>query len=180
MMFVAIRKLSWRRMRAFVRQLRGKLAREPLSPARVAAGWAIGMFVGCTIPFGCQLIVAVPVAMRTRTSAVGAATATFITNPFTIIFIYPAQIWAGCRLIGCPLAWSELAECARTLASVSIFTADGWRALGQVGWQMLGGFFAGGFLLALVCTPPTYFAVLRAVRAIRRRRAAHAASGEVA
>lgn len=175
----AIRKISWRRARAFFRRLRAKIAREPLSPARVAAGWAIGMFVGCTIPFGCQLVVAVPVALRTRTSSVGAATATFITNPFTIIFIYPAQIWVGCRLIGCPLGWAELSDCAAKLASVSLFASEGWSTLGQVGGQILGGFFVGGLLLAFICTPPTYFAVLHAVRAVRRRRAAHAA-GEAA
>ena len=61
---------------AFFRLIRRKMVRDPLPPEDVAAGWALGMFVGCSVPFGLQLIVSVPLAMMMRVSKVGATVET--------------------------------------------------------------------------------------------------------
>ncbi len=79
---------------ARMRRMKRKIVREKLSPEAIAGGWALGMFIGCAIPFGFQLIVSVPLAMRLKVSKIGATLGTFITNPITIIFIYPAQTFA--------------------------------------------------------------------------------------
>lgn len=142
---------------------------------RVAAGWALGMFIGCTIPFGLQLILAIPLSFALKVSKIGASLGTFITNPLTIVFIYPAQIWVGARLMGATLGSEEIQSYCTRLMSVSLFSADGWQTLAEIGGVILGGFFLGGFLLALVCTPLTYFGVLRLVEAHRARRARKAA-----
>ena len=140
------------------------MVREPLPPSRVAAGWALGMFVGCFIPFGMQLAVSVPLALWWRVSKVGATVATFVTNPVTIVFIYPAQCWVGSRLLGEPLSWDYLAtEVYGRLASVSLFSAAGWQTLADLGVRVLGGFFVGGLILALLLTPPTFFIVRKVV-----------------
>ena len=89
-------------MRTFrdrLRTLREKMVRDPLPPEDVAAGWALGVFVGFAIPFGLQLIVSVPLAMMMRVSKVGATVATFVTNPATVFFIYPAQTWVVYNLV---------------------------------------------------------------------------------
>lgn len=160
-----------RGLKARMRLLKGKAVREAMPPERVAAGWGIGMFVGCTVPFGLQLMVSVPLAIVTKTSKIGATAATFVTNPFTIFFIYPAQCWAGSRLIGAPLGWSYLSgEVLDKLRQASVFSKEGLDVILELGGRVMGGFFAGGLLLAALLTPPTYFAVLRAVKAARARK----------
>ncbi len=145
------------------------MVRDPLPPNRVAGGWALGMFVGCFIPFGLQLLVSVPLAFRWHVSKIGATVGTLVTNPVTIFFIYPAQCWVGSRLIGMPLSWEELNHNVfPVLKTASVFSKAGLDALTQLGWSVLGGFFAGGLLLALILTPPTYFFVKHIVVEYRK------------
>ena len=81
-------------LRSYWHDLKAKMVRDPLPPEDVAAGWALGMFIGCSIPFGFQLIVSIPLAIMMRVSKVGATLGTLITNPVTIFIIYPVQTWA--------------------------------------------------------------------------------------
>lgn len=158
-----------KRLLAYFRYLRQKMLRDKLPPTRVAAGWALGMFVGCTIPFGLQLIVSVPLSFALKVSKFGATLGTFITNPVTIVFIYPAQIYVGSYLIGSPLGCEEICGYCGRLRTVSLFSAEGWHTLMEIGGAVVGGFLLGGLLLALVCTPITYFAVKGLVEAHRRK-----------
>lgn len=145
-----------RKLLAYLRFLRNKIIRDKLSPNRVAAGWAIGMFCGCAIPFGVQLIVSIPLAILTKTSKVGATLATFITNPFTIFIIYPAQTWTVYRV----------------LFGTAPKLPDEWTfaAVSGLGWKIVLSFFLGGFCLALLMTPLTYFTVRRTVIVARAAR----------
>ena len=70
-----------------LKALRDKMVADPLPPDRVAAGWALGMFAGCAIPFGMQLVISVPLAILFKISKIGASVGTLITNPVTIFFI---------------------------------------------------------------------------------------------
>ncbi len=153
------------RIASFWRLLRRKMVRDPLPPERVAGGWALGMFIGCAIPFGFQLIISVPLAMLLRVSKIGASVGTFITNPLTILVIYPFQTWAAnAILFGGSLSFERLMEVEWTFDSVR-----------QLGTEAMKSFFAGGIALALVLSPLTYFFVLRIVTAYRLRRGQYAA-----
>ena len=151
--------------------LRRRMMRERMSVSRIAAGWALGMFVGCFIPFGLQLVVVIPLAVALKVSKLGASIATFITNPFTIFIIYPAQCWVGSRLIGAPLSWEYLSEdVLPTLMSVSIWSLEGLKSFLDLGARLIGGFFAGGLLLAIILSPLTYFVVKLMVTKWRAKR----------
>lgn len=156
-------------------RLKAKILAEHASPTYVARGWALGMFIGCFIPFGLQLLVSVPLSFVLRASKVGATMGTLITNPVTIFFLYPAQTWVGSRLLGTPLTWDYLVEVCGRLAKISLFTREGWQTLSDIGSRVLGGFFLGGFLLAVLLTPITYLVVYRMVllnqRLVQYRRA---------
>jgi hypothetical protein len=152
-------------VRAYFRRLREKMVHDPLPPEDIAAGWALGVFVGCAVPFGLQLIISIPLAMMMRVSKIGATLGTFITNPVSIFFIYPAQTFVVNRLLfGGSLTYSKLAN-----------TEWSWAAVRRLGAEVMASFFLGGFLLAMVLTPIAYFAVKRVVvrsRAWRAKRKA--------
>ena len=153
-----------KRVLARFAHLRRKILKEKLPPEDIAGGWALGMFIGCAVPFGMQLVIAIPLAMMMRVSKLGATLGTFITNPVTIFFIYPAQTFVVNRILfGGSLTYSRLANTEWT-----------WAAVRRLGAEAMASFFLGGFLLAIVMTPIAYFTVRRLVvraREFRARRA---------
>ena len=154
-------------------RLRARMMREKQPPEFIARGWAIGMFYGCTIPFGFQLMLSIPTAVILKGSKVGATVGTFITNHFTIFVIYPAQCWAGNKvleLFGCDvMSVAKIVAELKRVGSLSMLSGEFWAALGQLGGGVMASFFIGGALLALVCTPLTYWGVLRSVQRRRAR-----------
>ena len=150
---------------AFFRLIRRKMVRDPLPPEDVAAGWALGMFVGCSVPFGLQLVVSVPLAMMMRVSKVGATLGTFITNPLTIWIIYPAQTMAMGWLLGRDFSWDYILKAMRGVAKNS-----DWKTLLSLSGDVVVCFILGGLALAAVLTPITYFTVRTLVRKYRSGR----------
>ena len=136
-----------------LKTLRDKMVADPLPPDRVAAGWALGMFAGCAIPFGMQLVISVPLAILFKISKIGASVGTLITNPVTIFFIYPAQTYAvNWLFFGGSLSYSKLQEMEWT-----------WESVKSLGAEAMVCFFLGGLILAAVLTPLTYFTVRKIV-----------------
>ncbi len=141
------------RVVAYWRVLRRKIIRDPLPVEAVAGGWALGMFVGCSIPFGFQLIVSIPLAMMLRLSKIGASVGTLITNPVTIFIIYPVQTWVmNWLLFDGSLSFERLMEMEWT-----------WESVRRLGADAMMSFFIGGIVLALILSPITYFIVKRIV-----------------
>ena len=145
---------SLKRFMAFCRLVKSKMVREKMPAGRVAAGWALGMFFGCVIPFGFQLILSIPTAILFRISKIGATFGTLITNPVTIIFLYPLQCYAANRLIGGRLTYEAIGEAMR-----KVIVAGDYPTLFSLGAELVVSFFLGGFLLAALCVPVTYFCV---------------------
>ena len=146
------------------RNLRDKMVKDPLPPEDVAAGWALGMFIGCSIPFGLQLVVSVPLAIMMRVSKVGATVGTLITNPVTIFFIYPAQTWVVYNLL---FGSREMGELPKEWTREAVMAMSG---------PVIASFFLGGLLLASILSPITYFAVKRIVLRYRASRSVRTGS----
>ena len=154
------------------RRLKARMVKERLPPEDIAAGWALGVFIGCAVPFGLQLIISIPLALMMRVSKVGATLGTFTTNPVSIFFIYPAQTFVVNRLLfRGSLTYAKLAGTEWT-----------WVAVRRLGAEVMASFFLGGFFLAIVMTPLAYFTVKRIViraRALREWRARRKDVGSV-
>ena len=134
-------------LRAYLLGLREKIVGDPLPPEDVAAGWALGMFIGCSVPFGLQLVVSVPLAIMMRVSKIGATVGTLITNPVTIFFIYPTQTWAMYNLL---FGDREMGALPTEWTRESVMALSG---------PVIISFFLGGLALALILSPITYFVV---------------------
>ncbi|MCR5413450.1 MAG: DUF2062 domain-containing protein [Kiritimatiellae bacterium] len=159
----------WRWLR-----FRARMVRERQPPEFIARGWAIGMFYGCTIPFGFQLILSIPTAIALKGSKIGATVGTFITNHFTIFVIYPVQCWMGNLVLeafGCDIvSVSHIVKELKRVGSLSPASGEFWSALGSLGGGVMASFFIGGAIFAAVMTPLTYFGVKRLVLRRRERR----------
>lgn len=152
------RKLKLKLLRLYI-----KIVREKASPEYIARGWAIGMFCGCLIPFGFQLIISVPAAFLMKGSKVGAVLGTLGTNQITIFFIYPVQCYVGSRLLG-----GDLTLGAVRSALHDVFVRQDYEALFGLSGHLLTAFFMGGAILTAICTPLTYFAVKAMVKNYRK------------
>ena len=131
-----------------------KIVREKASPEYIARGWAIGMFFGCLIPFGFQLICSIPAAFILKGSKIGATLGTLLTNQVTIFFIYPVQCYVGSRIMGSDLTYSAIKDALR-----NVLRRQDYDSLFGLGWDLLEAFFIGGLLLTVLMTPVTYYAV---------------------
>ena len=146
------------KFRRFWLKLYMKIIKEKATPEYIARGWAVGMFYGCLIPFGFQLICSIPTAFFLKGSKIGATVGTFFTNHFSIFIIYPLQCWAGNRLMGGSLTWS-----ASKQVMSDLLEKQDYSTLLGMGWELVLSFFIGGALLTAVMTPATYFFVKRLV-----------------
>jgi uncharacterized protein (DUF2062 family) len=142
-----------------------KIVKERKSAEFIARGWALGVFVGSVIPFGIQIYIALPLSFLLKGSKIGALTGTLISNPLTILFLYPAQCWMGSRLLGKDISWDAISEALK-----GVLTHQDWSSLSQLSGHLVTSFFAGGLLLAAFFTPLVYFIVLHLVRNYRRVR----------
>lgn len=139
-----------------------KIVREKASPEYIARGWSIGMFFGCLIPIGGQLICSIPAAFLLKGSKIGAVLGTFITNQITVFFIYPVQCYAGAKLIGLDLSYGDIKEKLKDIVSASDFSEFVDAAKSLAG-DLTIAFFVGGAIMAVVLTPITYYAVKKMV-----------------
>ncbi len=134
--------------------LYSKVVKEKATPEYIARGWAIGMFFGCLIPFGFQLLCSIPTAFLLKGSKIGAVLGTFISNHFTVFIIYPVQCYVGDKLIGGNLSYAAVEE-----AFKEVLKKQNYSALLEIGRELVIAFFIGGALLTLVMTPLTYWFV---------------------
>ena len=149
----------WQWFKSKCSALYSRIVREKKPPEFIARGWAIGMFIGCSVPFGFQLVLSVPLSFWLKGSRIGATVGTFITNPLTIFFIYPVQCWVADRLfLSGGLSYNQLAS-----------TEWNFEAVAALGTETLKAFFLGGLLFAIILTPITYFTVLQLVKGYRRQ-----------
>lgn len=150
------RKLVW---------LYRRIVHEKASPEYIARGWAIGMFYGCLIPFGLQLVFSIPTSFILKGSKIGATLGTLITNHVTIFFIYPVQCLVGNRLIGGDLSIDHIKG-----SLYNVMQEQSLSMLLDLGLELLESFFIGGLLFTAVMTPITYFVVLKIVKKYQLRR----------
>lgn len=63
-------------------------------------GLAVGVFIGCVIPMGLQIVVAAVAVAAVRTNLPAAMPSSLITNPFTVAPVYFVAYKLGELLLG--------------------------------------------------------------------------------
>src|SRR3989339_698077 len=132
-------------------------------PRRIAAGMALGVFIGITPTIPLHTVIVLSLAALLRVSPVTAFIGIQIGNPLTVVPIYIACYKLGQFLLyrGQPLVFPET------------FSFKAW--IGVL-WQGGVALQVGGVILAIPPAIVAYFLTLWFVQRYRRRKAAKALS----
>ncbi len=144
------------------------------SPEEVAWGFALGLFIAMTPTVGLQMLIAVPIATLLRINSAAAAAGCWLTNPFTIPFLYGLNYYVGATILGYETTFHIEGE----LTIESLLQGGG-----GVWWSLIVGGTINGAIVALSSFYPTKVMVKagRATlkRRLERRRARRAARSKV-
>ena len=126
-------------------------------PATIAAGLAIGIFVGVTptIPFHTAIIILLSLLFRQNITAAYLGS-WLISNPVTIPLLYLSQYELGRILLGMPPCRFEITD--YSLGSIA-----------ALGWQILLPLQTGGIIMAPFFAVPAYFIAHRMIAAVRAK-----------
>jgi uncharacterized protein (DUF2062 family) len=134
-----------------------KLVTLKRSPRKIAAGFAVGIFLSYTPTFGFQTVLAIGCATLLRINPVSAVVGVYLTNVFTVAPIYALCYNLGSRLLGSvPLQNPEQFK--------------SWLTFLKLGPRVIGTEFLGGLLMGILTVAPAYFLALFGVIRYRRAR----------
>lgn len=130
-------------------------------PNAIAAGLAIGVFIGVTptIPFHTILIVLICFLFKKNITA-GYLGTWIVSNPLTIPSFYFTEYWLGSLLVGNGSKGLE-------------FFNQPMFGIMQMGRDILIPLLTGGFILAPLFTVPAYFITYRLIVSVREKRHDH-------
>lgn len=82
-------------------------------PHRVAAAFAMGIFIGMSPLLGVHTILGIILAWQLRLNKLVTLIGVYVTNPWTIVPIYTFSTWLGTKIIGVshiipPMDWSHM------------------------------------------------------------------------
>jgi len=146
----------------------------------ISRGVAIGFFIGLLVPMGGQILVAIPVAHLLKAQKMPAIVFTWITNPYTVIFIYPIQCYIGSLVLMDPLNFENIKtifsdffnKCTNFPEELSWLGNLGqtYDALMQLGTHILIPFLLGGLILGTLFGILSYFTAYGILETHRRKR----------
>lgn len=130
-----------------------KLVKQSGTPESISRGVAIGFFTGFLIPVGGQTVIAIALAFLFKARKIPAMACTWVTNPWTVPFIYPLQCYLGAKLIGCDLTFNTINSLIKTFLKERTL-----EAFSNMGSEIVIPFFVGGAFLGLITAFGFYFA----------------------
>jgi hypothetical protein len=142
-----------------------RIARHPGTPESIARGVSIGCFTAFFIPFTLQMPVALLLSIRLRAARIAAMLFTWISNPLTIPFLYPAQCYVGSRLIRIPLTSPDVKE-----RIAAIVETPSPKLMASLGSELLASFLMGGILFGTIAAIIGYYSSLPWIKWHRNKR----------
>lgn len=126
------------------------------SPRRIAAAFALGIFIGMSPLIGLHTVLGLFMAWVFRLNRFVTLAGVFVTNPWTIVPIYTFGTWLGAKIMGIhdiipDIDWNHI--------SVSDLLND-FR-------HLLMPFVTGTTVLGLVSSIIAYFLIVKAIRSAR-------------
>ncbi len=142
-----------------------KIIRSNGTPHGIALAIAIGLFIGCIFPMGTQTLPAILLALIFRVDKLLAFIATWVTNPYTVPFIYPVFCYTGSKILGISLTLSKIQK-----DILDITHSFSWKALEKLGIEFGASFFVGAFFYGVIISVSGYFFTRFVVTKYRKRK----------
>jgi uncharacterized protein (DUF2062 family) len=142
-------------------------------PHKLALGIAVGLFVALLPLIGVQMMLSVILAWAVRANKAVGVALVWISNPFTMVFLYYPGYWIGCRFMGLdPRAqWVELIQGGGF--NPSSIKSLSWEKVAAK-WDNITDFiaplFLGTFIVATVAGIISYYISLYIIRTYRLKR----------
>ncbi len=154
----------WRQFKRFL-LIRVLHADDP--PHKLALGFGIGVFVAMTPTIGIQMVLAAALAAVFRANKILAATAVWISNPVTMVYIYYMNWRIGQYFVETSMVNGESAVQQRIdhiITSIGGLSNLFWHLLDKAFWSevlrlvwSLGvELWIGSFIVGAVCALPAY------------------------
>ena len=136
-----------------------RILRAEATPHKIALAVAIGFFVACFIPVGGHTVIVLLLAILFRVDKIIAFIATWIANPYTIPFMYPAFCFTGSKIIGADLTFQHI-----NLELKHIICNFHWHDVFALGRELLLSYLVGGFVCGLVISTAGYMIFKKLVK----------------
>lgn len=152
-----------------------KVMRQEGTPESVGRAIFIGLWSGFVLPVGAQTFPALLLAFIFKANKALTWLVTNVSNPITIIVIYPIQCYIGSLLIFKPFRFATLKEKFGNLF-FALQNDTTWQEKGQafldLGMDILITFFVGGLFLGTILGIIGYWLGVRAVTIYRQHKEA--------
>lgn len=144
-----------------------KFIRTSGSPHKIALAVGIGLFVGCIIPIGFwgQTVVAILLAVRFKTNPGIAFAATWISNPYSVVFLYPLFCFVGSRVVGSSMTFAQI-----KMDFMKIFHNFSWDGLLNVGSHLVLFYFVGALIFGIITGLLGYYIIFILFTKYRKRK----------
>ena len=156
------RKGWWARLRTFTRSGWRRIVPLNDSPERIAAGAAVGCFLGWLPLMGVQMPLALGFAWLLKVNPIAAMVLVWISNPLTVLLIYFIIYRVGTLFIGGGMSWHEIAGLWEIMHDMSLVQAM-YYFMVEMFRSIFLPMFIGGVFLGLAFITPCYLLVLKLV-----------------
>ena len=147
--------------KARLRRLARRVLSQLVSNEAIARGVAIGIFVAIMPIFGMQTLTILLLTTLFRANFLAAYAASCIMNPLTVPPIYLLDYFVGAKLLGIERLQLHVIR--------SAFEGKSFVEASEYAFMRFGKpLMTGGFVLALACAIPSYFASLPLIRGARK------------
>lgn len=149
-----------------------KLVRINDTPAKVALGMGVGVFLGIFPTFGLGAVLAFLLAWIFRFNKASAVVGSAIMNPFTTPFFWSLSCVLGALLTGgnWRVVLSEVKLASQTLTWSNIWYAETWAVVGKLLGKGLYIYMLGNIILAAGIAILFYFLTFRALTLYNKRK----------
>ncbi|MEI6056733.1 MAG: DUF2062 domain-containing protein [Lentisphaerota bacterium] len=135
----------WNKFLRLLKTFYIRIIRSKHSIHSIALAVAVGVFVGCFVPPGLHTVVVLLLAFLLKVDKILSFAATWIANPYTMTFMYPAFCYLGSRFIYPSLTFKHIEH----ILILSIKNSS-WDSFKFIGEEIFFSFLIGGFIAGIV------------------------------
>jgi hypothetical protein len=133
------------------------------SPAAIAGGFALGVFIAFTPTIGLQVILAIILATMANVNRPAAVMSVWLTNPVTIPVVFTFNYWVGSLILPGPSVSTvshHLLDLATTISHLDVWEIKHQLgAVSRLGMDIICPLVLGSVIVGAICALLTYFLV---------------------